>query len=412
MSKDSKITRENLHWFLEQPEASQFELFNKFVDVAKLMFNQLTENEVNKKAGEKYSREKPEEGKYSRWGYNPGSIRIGEEKVKVDVPRMRDNQEHRTISPDSYHELSSLAIPTDTLLKRIILGLSQKDYKEVTQMALESFGLSQSSVSKAFIEESSKVLKEFEERDLGNYDFLCLVIDGKYLSKEQIVIAMGITSRGDKIPLGFVETTTENSKAIKGLLKDLIDRNFTFTEGILTIIDGSKGLKKAVNETFGEYALIQRCQWHKRENVVSYLNEEDEEKYRKKLQRAYNEPEYIIAKSKLMEIKNELKDINRSAAKSLEEGLEETLTIHKLGLVEQLGRSLTTTNTIENLNSHLVKYLRKVRYWRTGDMKARWIASALVDIENRMRRINNYQNLHLLSTALKSTLNIEQKKAG
>ena len=120
--------------------------------------------------------------------------------------------------------------------------------------------MSQSTVSRTFIEESGKRLEEFEKRDLGLYDFVALVIDGKYLSRDNIVIALGVTITGIKVPLGFIQTTTENSEAVKGLFKNLIERNFHFEEGLLTIIDGSKGLRKAVEETFGNLTLIQRCQ--------------------------------------------------------------------------------------------------------------------------------------------------------
>jgi len=406
----TEITNENLQWYLNQPVEIQLELFKHFVEVAKILANQLFEDEVKSKAGEKYSREKPSEGKYSRWGSNPGSIRVGEEKVKVKVPRLYDNQEESTIGLENYKKLRQIPLPTEELLKKIIIGLSQHDYKQVVQMGAESFGLSQPTVSRAFIEESSRVLEEFEKRDLGLYDFVALVLDGKYLARENIVIALGITITGVKVPLGFIQTTSENSKAVKGLLKNLIGRKFRFLEGILTVIDGSKGLRKAVEEVFGEFNLTQRCQWHKREDVVSYLREEQKESFRGKLQRAYNEPDYEEARLRLLEIRDELKKINRSAANSLEEGLEETLTIHRLGLVEELGRSFTTTNLIENLNSRLASYLRKIKRWVNPEMKSRWIATALIEIECRMRRVNNYKKLHLLRTALKTELKLKQQK--
>jgi len=374
------------------------------------LINQLLQDEVEQKAGEKYTRAKPYDGRFSRWGYNPGSVRIGEEKVKMEIPRLYDNKAEETVGLENYQKLKEIELPSEQLLKKIILGLSEHDYKTVTQQAIESFGLSQSSVSRAFMEQSSKILEDFEKRDLSHYDFVALVIDGKHLLKEQVVIALGVTNTGDKIPLGFIQTTTENSRAVKGLLQNLIARNFQFTEGLLAIIDGAKGLAKAIKETFGEFVVIQRCQWHKRENVVSYLKEEDEAHYRGKLQRAYLEPEYHTAKAKLLEIRDELKEINRNAAKSLEEGLEETLTIHKLGLVEELGKSLTTTNIIENLNSQLNKYVGRIKRWVNPEMQARWVATALVEVEHKMRRINNHKKLYLLRTALKSELKLEQQK--
>ena len=405
--KNSEINKENLRWLINQPIDIQYEIFKNYVDIAKLHYNQLMEDELKEKAGEKYQRGK----RYSRWGSNPGSIRIGGEKVPVEVPRIYDKEEEKTEEVDGYQKLHSIPVPQEELMRKIVLGLSQKDYERVTRSILESFGMSQSTVSRSFIEESKKILEEFEGRDLGLYDFIALVVDGKYLSRDNMVIALGVTITGVKIPLGFVQTTTENSEAVKGLLKDLIKRNFHFKEGILVIIDGSKGLRKAIEETFGKLAKVQRCQWHKRENVISYLPEKEQDIFRGKLQRAYSEPEYGVAKRRLYEIQNELVKINRSAAKSLEEGLEETLTMHKLGLVEELGRSFTTTNLIENLNSQLMKYLRRIKRWTNAEMKARWIAVALVEIEGKMRRVNNYEKLHLLRSALRSELKLKQQKA-
>lgn len=405
--KNSEIKKENLEWYLNQPVDMQYQLFQNFVDVAKLHYNQLIETETNTKAGEKYERG----NRYSRWGKNPGSIRIGEEKVPVEVPRYYDKEKGRTEESEYYRQLHELPIPPEEVIKKVVKGLSQKDYEEVTRSVIESFGLSQSTISRTFIEESKKRLEEFEKRDLGLYDFIALIIDGKYLSKDNIVIALGVTVTGIKIPLGFIQSTTENSKAVKGLLKNLINRNFQFEEGLLTITDGSKGLMKAVEETFGKLSLNQRCQWHKRENVVSYLREEEKNIFRGKLQRAYDEPDYQTAKIKLFEIRDELKKINRSAASSLEEGLEETLTIHRLGLIEELGRSFTTTNLIENLNSQLAKYIRKVKRWTNSEMKSRWVAVALLEIENKMKRVNNFNKLHLLRTAIKTELNFKQQKA-
>ena len=404
--KNSKMGKENLEWLLGQPLEMQYQLFQNFVDVAKLHYNQLMEEESRMKSGEKYERGR----RYHRWGKNPGSIRIGEEKVPVEVPRFYDKEEERTEESEYYRRLHDIPMPSEEVLKKIIKGLSQHDYEEVTKSVIESFGLSQSSISRTFIEESGKQLEEFENRDLGVYDFVALIIDGKYLSRDNIVIALGITITGIKVPLGFIQTTTENGEAVKGLLKNLIARNFHFEEGLLTIIDGSKGLKKAIEETFGEFTITQRCQWHKRENVVSYLREEEKDIYRGKLQRAYDEPDYETSKRRLFEVRDELKKINRTAANSLDEGLEETLTIHRLGLVEILGRGFTTTNLIENLNSQLAKYIRKVKRWINSDMRARWVAVALIEIEKKMRRINRYEKLHLLRTALRTELKLGQQK--
>jgi len=227
------------------------ELFNHITEISKLIANQFFQDEVHEKAGERYQRRERETQKYSRWGSNPGSILIGDERIKMEIPRLYNNETKQTEGLENYNKLREIETPTEELVKKIIFGLSEKNYGEVTKTTAESFGLSQSSVSRAFVEESQKALKEFENRDLGKHDFIGLIIDGKYLQREQVVIAMGITVQGDKIPLGFIHTTTEDSKSIKGLLRDLIRRNFKFTEGIFTITDGSTGLIKAAKDVFG-----------------------------------------------------------------------------------------------------------------------------------------------------------------
>jgi transposase-like protein len=211
------------------------------------------------------------------------------------------------------------------------------------------------------------------------------------LAKEQIVICLGVIIREDELLLGFTQTASENTKAVKELLTNLLERNFRFEEGLLCVIDGSKGLVKAVEEIFGKYAFIQRCQWHNRENVVSYLSDKDASLFRTRLQSAYSEPTYEMAKASLTEIRNDLMKINRSTVKLLDEVFEETLTLHRLRLSVELGRSLSTTNCFGNVYSRLGGYLAKINYWETLVMLARWVAMVMIEIESRMRKINNYQ---------------------
>ena len=375
-------------------------------ETIKDIIKQSIKKEYEEKTGEKYNRE----SEYQRWSSNPGSVNINNEKVKIEVPRMRNKRTLKTEEPEIYKEMNKQVEIDRRFLRLLVNGLSQRKYKKAAQLITESFGLSQSRMSRLFSKQAEKALKEFESRDFGNYDFVSIMIDGKYFSKQQIVHAVGITSTGIKIMLGFIHTTTENSRAIKGLLKNLIERNLRFEEGILVVSDGSKGIRKAVEEVFGQKAVIQRCQWHKRENVISYLDDKNKEIYKGKLQRAYQEPVYEIAKARLIELHEELKRINRSAANSLLEGLEETLTIHYLGIREQLGKSFCTTNIIESINSQLSRNLRNVKRWRDTNMQARWVSISLLDIEQNLNRVRNYENLYLLKDALKSALNIEQKK--
>ena len=387
-------------------------LLQHYAKLAEMLAREIMEEEVQTLAGPRYQRDKPHEGRYSRWGVNPGSIQIGDERVPVGVPRVRDTEAQKEQPLESYQQMKRPVELSSQLEEAILLGLSQRDYERVASAFTDGFGLSQSMVSRRFQERSRKALEAFENRSLKEKDIIALIIDGKYLAKHQMVICLGVDSSGHKIPLGFIETTTENGPAIKGLLQDLIRRDLDFSEGLLCVVDGAKGLHKAIREVFGEFALVQRCQWHKRENVVSYLNASDEESYRKQLQRAYSLPSYQEARQALLEIHQELQTLNRSAANSLMEGFEETLTLHRLGLFEELGRTFKTTNSIENVNSQLGRYLGKVKHWMHSDQRQRWVALGLMEVEQRMRRINNYEALPQLRQALQQQIANHHEKTG
>ena len=209
--------------------------------------------------------------------------------------------------------------------------------------------------------------------------------------------------------LGFVETDTENAQVLTPFLRSLLERGLDISQGLLVIIDGGKGLQAAVKKAFRKRALIQRCQWHKRENVVSYLSKGEQASWRKRLQWAYNRPEYEEALTALEQLHGELEERNQSAAGSLEEGLEETLTLHRLGVHAVLGRSFKTTNCLESVNALVEERCAKVDHWKNSSQRQRWLATALVDIEPRLRKVVGYRHLPELREALKRELKIEAK---
>lgn len=401
----NKKGRNKLSWLLSQSRDIKLDLVQNHLSICQIMLNELFDEEVCEKAGERYSHNKPHDGKYSRWGYNPGSVHIGDKKLNMDVPRIRNNVEGKFERLKSYEQVKNIPNPTDQLLQGVLKGLSMRDYEGVIDHLGEAFGLSKSSVSRSFIEKTEERLKEFESRDLSNYDITAVFIDGKYLAKEQIMIVLGITMQGDKIPLGFLQTHTENSGPIKDLFKSLIERGLNYDHGILFIIDGAKGIKKAIEDIFTTKQIIQRCVWHKRENVEGYLKEEDSNWFRSEYNAALAQPNYKNAKIAIKQLIKELKIKNISAARSLEEGLSGgILTLHKLEVNTFLERSFKTTNPIENVNSQLGKYLRKVKLWKNSNMRYRWIAAALLEIEEKMNKINNYKKLPLLRKAIQKHL--------
>jgi transposase-like protein len=189
----------------------------------------------------------------------------------------------------------------------------------------------------------------------------------------------------------------------------LVDRGLSVEQGVLCVIDGAKGLRQAVGKVFGSKAAVQRCQWHKRENVVRYLATNQQATFRRKLQRAYDQPTYAQAKAALKKVRAELNLLNQSAVASLDEGFEETLTVHRLGLFKELGRSFKTTNCIENLNSLIANRTGKVDRWRNSEQKHRWLATAILDIEPRLRTVAGYRHLPRLRAALQSSSNRNNK---
>ena len=189
---------------------------------------------------------------------------------------------------------------------------------------------------------------------------MALVLDGKTFADATMVIALGITLSGEKRFLGFVETDTENAPVLTLFLRALVERGLDLSQGVLVILDGGKGLRAAVRKAFRGRALVQRCQWHKRENVVSYLGKHEQVVWRQRLQRAYNRPDYNEAIGALETLHRELDERNQSAAGSLAEGLDETVTLHRLGLFGVLGRSLKTTNGLESVNALVEERCAKV----------------------------------------------------
>jgi transposase-like protein len=392
--------RKKISWLLEQDLEVKLTALGHYWEISRMLMNDILEDEVKIHTGERYSHDKPHNGRYSRWGTNPGSVKLGDQRIRLLVPRIYDNELNCSKSLGSYGKLRQANASDERLFKALLLGLSTRDYEQVVGNMLDSFGLSASSVSKDFVEQSQKKLEDFDNRSLAEYEFVAIYIDGKYLAKEQIIIALGITITGRKIPLGFIQSGSENSRVIKELLSNLVDRGLQYNEGLLVVIDGSKGIYKAVKEVFDNHAIIQRCQWHKRENVLSYLPESKQDHYKKRINKAYNQDHYEYARSDLKSIVKDLKTENMSASRSLEEGLEETLTLHRLGLTDHFKRSFSTTNIIESLNSQVERYLKKVKYWQNSSQRHRWTACALMEIEQRMRRVHNYKKLYLLKEKL------------
>lgn len=354
------------------------------------------QTEVRGLVGERYSRG----GECTRWGRNEGSVYLGDQKVAIRVPRVRHKILNQEVPLGGYERLQSPQLIDDIVLKRVINGIAQGKYEKAATQVPETFGIKKTAVCRRFMRASAKRLREFLERDLSRHDIVAVFMDGKTFAENSIVIALGITIGGDKILLGFVETNTENHRVCRDFINGLKDRGLRMESEILFVIDGGKGLYKGIKEVMGDKAVVQRCQWHKRENVMKYLSESRKPHFRRRLQAAYEQPTYEKAKAKLMAIRKELSLINQSAVGSLDEGLEETLTLHRLGLFEKLGRSFKTTNCLENVNKGLARYTDRVDHWHNSNQRQRWVATAMVEIEPGLNKVQGYKFLDELRRAM------------
>lgn len=354
------------------------------------------QGEVRRLAGEKHSRE----GNNARWGYQDGSVYLRDQKFPMKIPRVRDVDLNSEIPLKAYRRLQDPFDDDKGALRRLLHGLSTHKYHESASLAAEAFGISASNLSKKFKRGSANKLKELQSRSLKQYDIVAIFIDAKRYADDGLVVALGVTIDGRKIVLGIEQIHSENARAIEQWLDSLIERGLKFEGGILFIIDGSKGIRKAIERKFSVYALIQRCRWHKQENVIAYLDDSQKVIFRRRLQAAYAKTTYKEARADLDALYHELETINISAANSLMEGLEETLAIHHLGLSPELARSLSTTNCIESVMSQMAQYTDKVDRWHNSGQILRWTATALLDIEPRLNRIIGYRYLNMLRIRL------------
>jgi len=377
-------------------------LIQELIPLGLVHIKELLQEEVTRLAGEKYRRNG--QPGHKRWGSQRGSVYVKDQKLPIKVQRVRDVTNNRELSLSAYERFQQPTQVDEGLMRRVLHGLSTRNYRECAETIPEAFSLSPSTVSRRYIRASSRKLKELMERRLEGYDFVSVVIDGKQFGDDGILMALGITIEGKKVVLGMLQASTENYMVCRDFLRDLIDRGLRYEEGLLCLIDGAKGIRKAIREVFGAYAIVQRCQWHKRENVVSYLPKHAQERVRKKLQGAYTKDTYDEAKKALQAIKRELMPVNESAVRSLEEGLEETLTIHRLGLYKELKRSFTTTNMIESVMSLIGQKTDKVDYWKNSNQRQRWAATSLLYIEGRLNKASGYKYLSRLRDIMRKEI--------
>jgi transposase-like protein len=357
----------------------------------------LLEDEVNQRCGPRYAR--PGERSETRYGHQGGYVTIAGQKVSVRKPRVRlvGGGEAELAN---YALLQSADALPESALAKMVNGVSCRRYQRVVDVARAGFGVKKSSVSRGFVRASAQQLAQLAERRFDDERFAVIFIDAQPYAGEMMIVALGITSAGEKRLLGLRQGATENAAVCVSLLEELRERGVRTDVPTLFVLDGAKALRAAVGRVWGKFAVVQRCQAHKKRNVEAHLPDKHHDELRRQLNLAYHHTDHRQAIKALDTTVAWLRRLNPDAAASLQEGLEETLTVVRLGVPELLRKSLATTNPIESAFSVAEAATRRVKRWRDGDMRQRWCVAGLLDAERRFNRVKGYRHLKLLLDAL------------
>ena len=334
------------------------------------------------------------------WGSDLGSVCYDGQKHLIEHPRLR-GKDNREIPLKTYKAFQSPVGMRELVSRRMVLGLSSRNYEEAVEGFLKGYGIKKSSVSRHFVKATAQQMREFLERELSDLQLCAIFIDGIKFKGHLLVVALGLDLTGRKHILGLREGATENSEVCVELLEDMARRGLAAGKDYLFVLDGAKALRTAVTRMYGSYVAIQRCQQHKRRNVQDHLPVEHQEAIDARIRAAYNMKTAEQAKQSLELTVKYLERLNPSAASSLREGLEETLTVHKLGIADLLRKTLCTTNPIESCFSVTRTVTGRVKRWRGGNMVQRWAVAALLRAEKKFRRIKGYKEIPQLLAALK-----------
>jgi transposase-like protein len=351
-----------------------------------------------------------EERTYSRWGHNPGSVVIDGAKVRCAVPRVMDEERHRSHRLKSYGVFRQGGELVKRAYRDLIRGISTRRFAEGVGAFVKGYGLSASAVSRRMVRATARKVEELFTRSLSTLELAVLMIDGVDLGGHTVIIALGIDNKGGKHILGLRQGATENTTVAKGLLEDLVERGLDLERPMLVVIDGAKALRKAITDVLGEETPVQRCTVHKKRNVLEHLSKSDRLWVSRRMTQAYTQNDEHKARKDLLALADQLQKINPSAAKSLLEGLEETLTVQRMHLPEQLRRSLRSTNIIESANNGVRDRSRNVKRWRDGNHVERWTAASLLETEKTFRRIRGCDHMPVLMAALNNH-RTQQKEA-
>jgi transposase-like protein len=374
------------------------------------VLTELMEEEVDDVVGPKGKHN--EERTAVRHGHEDGEVTLGGRRVEVERPRVRTADGGAEVRLSTYEHFADRDPLGRVVLERMLAGVSTRRYRRTQepvgeQIETRARSTSKSAVSRTFVERTREALGELMSRQLSDLRLAVMMLDGLELKGRMMIVALGITTEGVKIPLGLWEGSTENATVATALLSDLVERGLDPEQGMLFVLDGSKALRKAVRSVFGEVP-VQRCLWHKERNVIKHLPERDRPPIKARIRKAWRETDYERALEQLQRLADELEHTHPGAAGSLREGMDETLTVIKLGIRGKLRRTLESTNPCESMIDTVRTTQRNVKHWSSGEMGLRWTAAGMLEAEKQFRKVIGYTDLPRLAVAIERRLHLPQ----
>lgn len=391
--------RQGAQIVLNVPEIAGRELHELVVGAGLAVLTSMLEAEREQICGPRYQHSSARSA--HRAGHAPGELALGGRRVSVQRPRVRGVDGHE-VKLSTWEALCAEDALPRRAVEQMVIGVSTRKYKRSLEPVDEpTRGTSKSAVSRRFVAMTQSKLDEMMNASIADLDLAVLMLDGIHIDEHVVLVALGIDVDGHKHVLGFHEGATENAVACKALLTNLRERGMHTDRSLLVVIDGAKALRKAVRDVFGERAVVQRCQIHKMRNVSEHLPDSKRKRVEAAMKQAYRTGDVAKAKKQLENLARVLESEHPSAAASLREGLDETLTILRFKLPPALVRTLSTTNPIENIQGGIRRVCKRVTTWRGGSMVLRWVGAALVEHARGFRRLRGHAGMASLVRALR-----------
>jgi len=362
--------------------------------------DELLASDAERVAGPKHARDPNRRAHH--WGTTSTPLPFGGRDIVVERPRVRGR--NGELALPLIEELRRRDPLPDRVAQQIVLGVSTRGYAKSLEPVPSgrTRRTSKSAASRALIDKTTEKMRSFLDQRLDRLDVVAMFVDGLDVASQTVIVALGVTSNGTKVPLGLWLGSTENAAVCTSLVQNLIERGMKIDRKILCVIDGGKGIRKALIDVLGTSAVIQRCQTHKMRNVRDHLGESRRPYALGQMRDAYKSRSVKTAKQRLVQLATWLESNGEdAAAESVREGLDETLTVLRLELPPMLCRTFSTTNAIENMNGTIRRITRNVKRWRGGPMIRRWVALAMVEAQTKFRRVKGHADMPKLIAALR-----------